>query len=130
MPLVVQKYGGSSVADAERIKRVAERVVEARRAGNEVVVVVSAMGDTTDELIALAHQVAPLPGGREKFRQSILLRRFRRRSQHGRQMRVVFVTDLWRFLYSALRLKPCGRDVLPFGRIFDRRDRIGSGRLR
>ncbi|HVE98043.1 MAG TPA: aspartate kinase [Mycobacteriales bacterium] len=65
MPLVVQKYGGSSVADAERIKRVAERVVEARRAGNEVVVVVSAMGDTTDELIDLAHQVAPLPGGRE-----------------------------------------------------------------
>ncbi|HVF19572.1 MAG TPA: aspartate kinase [Mycobacteriales bacterium] len=65
MPLVVQKYGGSSVADAERIKRVAERVVEARRAGYEVVVVVSAMGDTTDELIDLAHQVAPLPGGRE-----------------------------------------------------------------
>jgi len=65
VPLVVQKYGGSSVADAERIKRVAERVVEARRAGNDVVVVVSAMGDTTDELIDLAHQVAPLPGGRE-----------------------------------------------------------------
>ena len=65
MPLVVQKYGGSSVADAERIKRVAERVVDARKAGYEVVVVVSAMGDTTDELIDLAHQVAPLPGGRE-----------------------------------------------------------------
>jgi aspartate kinase len=63
--LVVQKYGGSSVADAERIKRVAERIVAARKAGNEVVVVVSAMGDTTDELIDLAHQVSPLPPGRE-----------------------------------------------------------------
>jgi aspartate kinase len=63
--LVVQKYGGSSVADAERIKRVAERIVGARKAGNEVVVVVSAMGDTTDELIDLAHQVSPLPPGRE-----------------------------------------------------------------
>jgi aspartate kinase len=61
----VQKYGGSSVADAERIKRVAERIVAARKAGNEVVVVVSAMGDTTDELIDLAHQVSPLPPGRE-----------------------------------------------------------------
>jgi aspartate kinase len=63
--LVVQKYGGSSVASAERIKRVAERIVDARKAGNEVVVVVSAMGDTTDELIDLAHQVSPLPPGRE-----------------------------------------------------------------
>jgi aspartate kinase len=63
--LVVQKYGGSSVSDAERIKRVAERIVAARKAGNEVVVVVSAMGDTTDELIDLAHQVSPLPPGRE-----------------------------------------------------------------
>jgi aspartate kinase len=63
--LVVQKYGGSSVADAERIKRVAERIVAARKAGNEVVVVVSAMGDTTDELIDLAHRVSPLPPGRE-----------------------------------------------------------------
>jgi aspartate kinase len=63
--LVVQKYGGSSVADADCIKRVAKRIVDTRRAGNEVVVVVSAMGDTTDELIDLAQQVAPLPEGRE-----------------------------------------------------------------
>jgi aspartate kinase len=63
--LVVQKYGGSSVADAERIKRVAERIVATRKAGADVVVVVSAMGDTTDELIDLAHQVSPLPSGRE-----------------------------------------------------------------
>jgi aspartate kinase len=62
---VVQKYGGSSVADAERIKRVAERIVATRKAGNDVCVVVSAMGDTTDELIDLAHQVSPLPAGRE-----------------------------------------------------------------
>jgi aspartate kinase len=63
--LIVQKYGGSSVADAERIKRVAERIVATRKAGNDVVVVVSAMGDTTDELLDLAHQVSPLPPGRE-----------------------------------------------------------------
>jgi aspartate kinase len=63
--LVVQKYGGSSVATAERIKRVAERIVAARKSGDEVVAVVSAMGDTTDELIDLAHQVSPLPPGRE-----------------------------------------------------------------
>jgi aspartate kinase len=63
--LVVQKYGGSSVADAERIKRVAERIVATRRAGNNVVVVVSAMGDTTDELIDLAEQIVPVPSGRE-----------------------------------------------------------------
>jgi aspartate kinase len=63
--LVVQKYGGSSVADAERIKRVAERIVAARKAGDDVVVVVSAMGDTTDELLDLANQVSPLPPGRE-----------------------------------------------------------------
>ena len=63
--LIVQKYGGSSVADAERIKRVAERIVTARKAGDDVVVVVSAMGDTTDELLDLAHQVSPLPPGRE-----------------------------------------------------------------
>lgn len=61
----MQKYGGSSVADAERIKRVAERIVATRKAGNDVCVVVSAMGDTTDELIDLAHQVSPLPPGRE-----------------------------------------------------------------
>jgi len=63
--LVVQKYGGSSVADAERIKRVAERIVASRRSGHDVVVVVSAMGDTTDELIDLAKQIVPVPGGRE-----------------------------------------------------------------
>ncbi|PZS29876.1 MAG: aspartate kinase [Pseudonocardiales bacterium] len=65
MGLVVQKYGGSSVADAERIKRVAERIVATRRNGNDVVVVVSAMGDTTDELIDLAEQIVPVPSGRE-----------------------------------------------------------------
>ncbi|HSY16185.1 MAG TPA: aspartate kinase [Jatrophihabitantaceae bacterium] len=65
MGLVVQKYGGSSVADAERIKRVAERIVSTRRDGDDVVVVVSAMGDTTDELIDLAQQVVPVPSGRE-----------------------------------------------------------------
>jgi aspartate kinase len=63
--LVVQKYGGSSVADAERIKRVAERIVATRKAGDDIVVVVSAMGDTTDELRDLAHQVSPVPPGRE-----------------------------------------------------------------
>jgi aspartate kinase len=63
--LVVQKYGGSSVADAECIKRVARRIVDTKKAGNDVVVVVSAMGDTTDELIDLAQQVSPLPPARE-----------------------------------------------------------------
>jgi aspartate kinase len=63
--LVVQKYGGSSVQDADRIKRVAERIVRTHKEGNDVVVVVSAMGDTTDELIDLAEQVSPLPAGRE-----------------------------------------------------------------
>jgi aspartate kinase len=63
--LVVQKYGGSSVADADGIKRVAQRIVATRKAGNSVVVVVSAMGDTTDELHDLARQVSPLPPGRE-----------------------------------------------------------------
>ncbi|KQR08492.1 aspartate kinase [Cellulomonas sp. Leaf334] len=65
MALIVQKYGGSSVADASSIKRVAKRVAEAKRAGHDVVVVVSAMGDTTDELIDLAQQVTPLPPQRE-----------------------------------------------------------------
>jgi aspartate kinase len=63
--LVVQKYGGSSVADAESIKRVARRIVETKKAGNEVVVAVSAMGDTTDELLDLAREVSPLPPPRE-----------------------------------------------------------------
>ncbi|MBC7633959.1 aspartate kinase [Aeromicrobium sp.] len=65
MGIVVQKYGGSSVADATSVKRVAQRIVATRKAGHDVVVVVSAMGDTTDELIDLANQVTPLPPGRE-----------------------------------------------------------------
>ncbi|MCD9154287.1 aspartate kinase [Aeromicrobium duanguangcaii] len=65
MGIVVQKYGGSSVADATSIKRVANRIVATKKAGHDVVVVVSAMGDTTDELIDLANQVSPLPPGRE-----------------------------------------------------------------
>ncbi len=65
MALVVQKYGGSSVADADGIKRVAQRIVATRKAGHSVVVVVSAMGDTTDELRDLAAEVSPLPPGRE-----------------------------------------------------------------
>ena len=65
MALVVQKYGGSSVSDAERIRRVAERIVATKRAGNDVVVVASAMGDTTDELLELAEQVNPNPPQRE-----------------------------------------------------------------
>ncbi len=65
MALVVQKYGGSSVADADGIKRVAQRIVATRKAGHSVAVVASAMGDTTDELRDLANQVSPLPPGRE-----------------------------------------------------------------
>ncbi len=65
MGLIVQKFGGSSVADAEGLKRVAARIVATKKAGNQVVVVVSAMGDTTDELIDLANQVSPIPPGRE-----------------------------------------------------------------
>jgi aspartate kinase len=63
--LVVQKYGGSSVADADGIKRVAQRIVATRKAGHSVVVAVSAMGDTTDDLYDLASQVSPVPPGRE-----------------------------------------------------------------
>jgi len=63
--LVVQKYGGSSVGSAERIKRVAERIVATRKDGHDVVVVVSAMGDTTDNLMDLAQQVSPAPPPRE-----------------------------------------------------------------
>ena len=65
MGLIVQKYGGSSVADAAGMKRVAARIVASKRAGHDVVVVVSAMGDTTDELIDLAKQITPMPTGRE-----------------------------------------------------------------
>lgn len=63
--LIVQKFGGSSVSDAAGIKRVAKRIVETRRAGHEVVVAVSAMGDTTDELLDLAAEVTPIPAPRE-----------------------------------------------------------------
>ncbi len=65
MALIVQKYGGSSVADADGIKRVAKRIVDTRRGGHDVVVAVSAMGDTTDELLDLAREVTPLPSPRE-----------------------------------------------------------------
>jgi len=65
MALIVQKYGGSSVADGELIKSVARRVAKAKDEGNQVVVVVSAMGDTTDDLIKLAHQVSEQPKERE-----------------------------------------------------------------
>ena len=65
MATVVQKFGGTSVADAERIKRVAERVAATARDGNRVCVAVSAMGSTTDELIELAQQVSSKPHPRE-----------------------------------------------------------------
>ncbi|HZI16448.1 MAG TPA: aspartate kinase, partial [Myxococcus sp.] len=65
MPIVVQKYGGSSVAGVEKLRKVARRVKDKRDAGYQVVVVVSAMGDTTDELLALAKQVSPDPPRRE-----------------------------------------------------------------
>src|SRR5213082_3162089 len=65
MSLVVQKYGCSSASATEKIKRVAQRIVDARRAGDDVVVVVSAMGDTTDELLDLAQQISPVPPPRE-----------------------------------------------------------------
>lgn len=65
MSIVVQKYGGSSVADVARIKLVADRVMRTKQAGHDVVVVVSAMGDTTDELLGLAKQVSPNPDRRE-----------------------------------------------------------------
>src|SRR5918999_5063069 len=65
MSVIVQKYGGSSVADVERIRTVAERVVDAKRAGHDVVVVVSAMGGTTDTLLEMAHEITPMPNPRE-----------------------------------------------------------------
>ena len=61
MALIVQKFGGSSVGDADKIKHVAKRVIDTQKAGNQVVVVVSAMGDTTDELIDLANSVSDNP---------------------------------------------------------------------
>jgi aspartate kinase len=65
MAIVVQKYGGSSVADVTRLRQVAERVMRTRREGHDLVVVVSAMGDTTDDLLTLAKQVSPNPDRRE-----------------------------------------------------------------
>lgn len=65
MPIVVQKYGGSSVADVPKLERVAEKVVATRASGMDVVVVISAMGKTTDELLSLAHQVDANPPRRE-----------------------------------------------------------------
>jgi aspartate kinase len=65
MSIVVQKYGGTSVADVDRIRKVAERVMRTRADGHDVVVVVSAMGDTTDELLALAKRISPNPERRE-----------------------------------------------------------------
>src|SRR4030042_6891470 len=65
MALIVQKYGGAAVADAEKIKNVARRIIRTREAGNQVVVVVSAMGDTTDDLIKLAYQINEFPDKRE-----------------------------------------------------------------
>ena len=65
MGIVVQKYGGSSLSDAAAIRRVAERIVATKKAGHDVVVAVSAMGDSTDELLDLAEQVSPAPPARE-----------------------------------------------------------------
>ncbi|MFL5798298.1 MAG: aspartate kinase [Actinomycetota bacterium] len=65
MPVIVQKYGGTSVGDAGRIRAVAERVARAREGGYDVVVVVSAMGDSTDDLMRMAHDIAPVPNPRE-----------------------------------------------------------------
>jgi aspartate kinase len=65
MSIVVQKYGGSSVADVDRLRKVADRIMQTRQAGHHVAVVVSAMGDTTDELLALAKKVSPNPDRRE-----------------------------------------------------------------
>ena len=65
MALIVQKYGGSSLESADRIRAVAERIVATKKQGNDVVVVCSAMGDTTDELLDLAAQVNPVPPQRE-----------------------------------------------------------------
>lgn len=65
MSIVVQKYGGSSVADAQKLKKVAERVMQTSASGHAVVVVVSAMGDTTDDLLALAKTISPNPDRRE-----------------------------------------------------------------
>ena len=62
--LIIQKFGGSSLADLEKLRRAAELCLDARRRGHDIVVVVSAMGDTTDDLLDLAHQIAPAPSPR------------------------------------------------------------------
>ena len=98
MGLIVQKYGGSSVADAEGMKRVANRIVAAKRDGNQVVVVVSAMGDTTDELIDLAKQITPIPSGREL---DMLLTAGERISM---ALLAMAIRSLWLFLQWAIQL--------------------------
>jgi aspartate kinase len=65
MSIVVQKYGGSSVADPDKIRNVARRVAKSHDSGQQVVVVISAMGDTTDDLTALAHKITDQPDNRE-----------------------------------------------------------------
>lgn len=65
MSLIVQKYGGSSLADADKIKNVARKILKTRDEGNQVIVIVSAMGDTTDDLISLAKKISPVPPKRE-----------------------------------------------------------------
>jgi aspartate kinase len=65
VPIIVQKYGGTSVGTPERIQAVADRVVHTREAGNDVLVVVSAMGETTDDLLTMAHQISTVPEPRE-----------------------------------------------------------------
>ena len=65
MSIVVQKYGGSSVADPDKIQNVAQRIAKSHDKGHQVVVVISAMGDTTDDLIALAHKITDQPESRE-----------------------------------------------------------------
>ena len=69
MGVVVQKYGGSSVSTPEKILAVARRIVDTRRTGSDVVVVVSAMGDSTDQLLQLANSVSPNPPRRERHAQ-------------------------------------------------------------
>ncbi|HZA60448.1 MAG TPA: aspartate kinase, partial [Actinomycetota bacterium] len=65
MSVLVQKYGGTSVADIERIRAISERIIRAHKDGHDVVVVVSAMGDSTDGLLKMAHHLTPLPNARE-----------------------------------------------------------------
>ncbi|MFW6206043.1 MAG: aspartate kinase, partial [Gemmatimonadota bacterium] len=73
MALIVQKYGGTSVGDPERVRSVADRICRARQAGHDLVVVVSAMGGTTDELTALAHEISAAPERRHPRELDMLL---------------------------------------------------------